>query len=186
MAELKRAAGYGTIIALTITSVMGSGLFMGPAIGAKLSGVASILAWLILTIVSIYVASCFGELVAMFPKAGGIYEFSKQTYGRFFSFIIGWLTWLVGNIMTVVLIVAAVDYLLPGSKLMWLKIVITAMFLLLLNLITLMGIEGSSAMVIIFTVIILVVILSVAVPGIGLVKTANYFPFFTTRSLWFL
>ena len=180
MAELKRVAGYGTIIALTITSVMGTGLFMGPAIGAGIAGNASIISWIILAAVSIYVATCFGELVAMFPKAGGTYEFSKQTYGRFLSFIIGWLTWLVGNIGTVVLIVAGVDYLLPGSGLVWLKVVISCLFLLLLNLITLLGIEGSSAMVMIFTGIILAVILAVVVPGARFVNPGNYVPFFTT------
>ncbi len=180
MAELKRVAGYGMIIALTIGSVMGTGLFMGPAIGAKIAGNASILSWLILSAVSLYIASCFGELVAMFPKAGGVYEFGKQTYGRFISFLIGWLAWLVGNITTVVLIVAGIDYLLPGSQMMLLKVLLSCFFLVLLNIISLLGMESSSATVIIFTVISLTVVLSVVVPGAWHVNTANYTPFFTS------
>ncbi len=178
MAELKRVAGYGTIIALTIGSVMGTGLFMGPAIGAGISGNAQLISWAILSLMSIYIASCFGELVAMFPKAGGTYEFGKQTYGRFFSFLLGWLGWLVGNIGIVVLIVAGVDYLLPDPGMMLLKIVISILFLVFLNLVSLFGIEGSSLMVIIFTIITLAVLIGLIVPGVPRINFSNYTPFF--------
>lgn len=179
MAELKRVAGYGTIIALTIGSVMGTGLFMGPAIGAGLAGNAQLISWGVLSIISIYIASCFGELVAMFPRAGGVYEFGKQTYGRFFSFLLGWLAWLVGNIGIVVMIVTGVEYLLPGQGLLWTKIFISIIFLILLNLVSLFGIEGSSIMVIIFTIINLAVILALVIPGAFKIDTSNYTPFFT-------
>lgn len=179
MAELKRVAGYGTIIALTIGSVMGTGLFMGPAIGAGIAGNAQIISWIALSIMSIYISACFGELVAMFPKAGGVYEFGKQTYGKFFSFLLGWLAWLVGNIGIVVLIVAGVDYLLPGSNFMILKILISILFLVLLNLVSLFGIEGSSIMVIMFTVINLTVLLALIIPGLFHLNPSNYTPFFS-------
>ena len=174
MAELKRVAGYGTIIALTIGSVMGTGLFMGPAIGAGIAGNGEIISWIVLSLISIYISTCFGELVAMFPKAGGAYEFGKQTYGRFFSFLLGWLTWLVGNIGIVVLIVAGVDYLLPAQNLTLLKIGISVLFLILLNLISFLGIEGSAVMVIIFTIISLSVLLAMIIPGAMRLGVSDY------------
>ena len=94
MAELKRSAGFWTIVALTITAMVGTGMFFGTAIGAGYAGNAVILAWIILVAISVYVAACFGELIVLFPKAGGVYEFSKHAYGRFMSFIIGWITWM--------------------------------------------------------------------------------------------
>ena len=116
MAELKRVLGYKTILALTITSVMGSGMFFGAALGASYSGNASIISWAILSIVAVYISTFFGELVAMFPRAGGVYEFSKHAYGRFTSFLMGWLAWIVGNLTTALLIVAAIDYLIPFAS----------------------------------------------------------------------
>ena len=113
----------------------------------------------------------------MFPKAGGVYEFGKQTYGRFFSFIIGWVAWLVGNITTVVLIVAGVEYLLPGNFKV-LKIIISIVFLLILNLIALLGMKESSFMVITFTVISILVIIGVLIPGFFSINPGNYIPFF--------
>src|SRR3989344_5205501 len=112
MAELKRAIGFWTILFLAITSIMGTGLFFGVSIAAGYSGNASLIAWVLLTLIAVYISMYFAELSAMYPSAGGIYEFSKHTYGRFFSFMMGWLAWVVGNLTTALVVVAAVDYLI--------------------------------------------------------------------------
>ncbi len=176
MSELKRTVGRGTILAITIGSIMGTGMFIGPARGAEIAGNASLFSWIILSFISLYIGACFGELITLFPKAGGVYEFGKQTYGRFFSFIIGWLAWLVGNITTVVLIVAGVQYLLPGSQYVMLQIGISALFLVVLNLIAYMGMKGSSIMAMAFTTVSIIVILGVVIPGFFVVDTDNVFP----------
>ena len=125
MAELKRALGFGTILSISIASIMGTGLFFGGAIGASYSGNTSILSWIILSFVSVYISTFFAELVSMFPKAGGIYEFSKQSYNRFVSFLMGWLAWLVGNLTTALLVVAAIDYLIPDPSKFFVKVIIS-------------------------------------------------------------
>jgi len=78
MAELKRSMGFWTILALAISSIMGTGLFYGTGIASKYAGNASILSWVLLSLFALYVSSCFGELTSMFPEAGGVYEFCKQ------------------------------------------------------------------------------------------------------------
>ena len=65
MAELKRALGFGTILFLAITSIMGTGMFFGAAIGASYSGNASILSWVIISIVAVYISTFFSELVSI-------------------------------------------------------------------------------------------------------------------------
>ena len=134
MAELKRALGYWTILSLAIGSIMGSGMFFGAAIGARHSGNASIISWIILSVVGVYIAMCFGELVSMFPKAGGVYEYSKRTYGRFFSFIMGWNAWIVSNLTIALLVVAGINYLIPDPTQRALKIFICVVFILILNI----------------------------------------------------
>ena len=71
------------------------------------------LSWVILSFIAIYMGMCFAELSSMFPKAGGIYEYCKQAYGRFPSFVIGWMTLIAGNITIAMLVVGAITYLLP-------------------------------------------------------------------------
>src|SRR4030042_723370 len=136
MAELKRSLGFGTIVALAITAMMGTGLFFGTSIGARYAGNAVLIAWVLLILISVYVTACFGELIALFPKAGGVYEFSKRTYGSFFSFLVGWMTWIMANISTTVLIIASLEFVLPPEFSIQYKILIAIGIILLLNLIT--------------------------------------------------
>ncbi len=178
MAELKRALGFWAILSLAIASISGTGLFFGSAIGSSYSGNASLLAWVILSIVAVYLSMYFAELSSLYPKAGGIYEFSKHAYNRFFSFMMGWIAWLVGNLTTALLVVAAIDYLIPEQSKFWLKISISILLILILNLIAYFGIEESAFLLVIFAFVSISVLLSVIFPGIFQVSFSNYFPFF--------
>ena len=178
MAELKRVLGFWTILSLAIASIMGTGLFFGAGIGSSYSGNASILAWIILSFISIYISMYFAELVSMYPKAGGIYEFSKHVYGRFFSFLMGWTAWLLGNLTTSLLVVAAIDYLIPDSSHFWLKVGIIILLIVSLNLVAYFGIEASAFLFIIFAITTLAVLSSLIFPGLVQINASNYSPFF--------
>ncbi|MBS3096776.1 amino acid permease [Candidatus Woesearchaeota archaeon] len=178
MAELKRVLGFWTILSLAIASIMGTGLFFGVSIAANYSGNASIIAWAALTLIAVYISTFFAELSSAYPKAGGIYEFSKHAYSRFFSFMIGWLAWIVGNLTTALVIAAAIDYLMPSSA-FWLKIIISVFFIILLNIIAYIGIEASGIVVVIIAALSIGVVASIVVPGAFHIDFSNYSPFFT-------
>jgi amino acid transporter len=183
MEELKRSLGFGTILFLTIASIMGSGIFFGAGIGASYSGNASILAWVILTLVAIYISTFFAELVALFPTAGGVYEFSKQAYGRFASFLMGWSVWIVGNLSTAVLIVAAIDYLIPDPSKATLKLIISISIIIVLNTITFFGVEISGILVSVLAILSIGIMLSIIFPGIFIMDVSNFTPFFSFGTL---
>ena len=84
--KLEKTLSYPVILIITINSILGTGIFFLPAVGARMSGPASLIAWAILSVVAIYISMFFAELTSMFPKAGGDYEFCKQAFGRFWSF----------------------------------------------------------------------------------------------------
>ena len=178
MAELKRALGFGTILALAISSIMGTGMFFGAALGASYSGNASLIAWIVISLIAIYISTFFGELVAMFPRAGGIYEFSKQAYNRFTSFLMGWLAWIVGNLTTALLIVAAIDYLIPDPSQIFIKITISVILIIVLNIITVFGIKTSGLIVTILSILSIGILLSVIFPGIFIMDASNLTPLF--------
>ncbi len=178
MAELKRALGFRTILFLSVSSIMGTGMFFGAAVGSSYSGNASILGWLIIWAIAIYISIYFGELVSLFPSAGGVYEYAKHAYGRFFSFMMGWLAWLVGNLSSALLIVAAIDYLIPDENKMVLKIVISIGIILLLNAICLFGVEASGLIVVILSFLSIGLVLAIVFPGAALIQTSHYTPFF--------
>ena len=179
MVELKRGLGFWTLLSLTIASIMGTGLFFGASTGSRYSGNALILAWIVLSIVAVYISFYFAELVSIFPRAGGVYEFSKHTYGRFFSFLMGWDAWIVGNLTTALLIVAAIDYIIPDDSKSFLKISISVFFIIMLNLVAYFGIETSGFLLVFFAIISVAIFFPIIFAGLFQIKTSNYFPFFS-------
>ncbi len=186
MAELKRSLGFWAVLALSMSSIIGTGMFFGVSIGADEGGNTSLIAWFVLSIISIYVAACFGELVGMFPTAGGMYEYSKQAYGRFFSFIIGWITFLIYNITTTLLVVAAVNSLTPAHFPFAYKVLITLIFVVALNLIVLTGVEASSLTAIFFSVLTIFLMLAIIIPGFGVISAPNLYPIITHPPIYIL
>jgi amino acid transporter len=185
MGELKKNIGFFTIVALLVTALLGTGIFLIPAIAASFGGTASIFSWIIMFILSIYIAFVFGELVAMYPTAGGVYEFSKKAYGRFPSFIIGWTTWLVNTINTPLLIVAALKVAFPMLTSLYF-ILISVGIIVFMNFIAYRGMKDSSVLLFIFASITLVVIGLYLFKAIPLFNIAYVLPFQNTNLLMIL
>ncbi len=186
MAELQKTLSYPTILLITINSIMGTGIFFLPAVGAGIAGPASIVSWLIMAVLSMGVALVFAELVGMYPKAGGVYEYTKQAFGPFISFIVGWMTMIAGNVTIAMLVVGAVQYLSPTMP-NFVKILISIGFILAFNFMAYRGMQTSAVMLVTFGIITLTTLFSLIVPGIFTFSTANLEPFFVTEmSLIFL
>lgn len=180
MVELKRNLGFWTVFAITITAMIGTGLFFGISLAAEIAGNASILSWAILGIITIYVGACFGELTSMYPSAGGIYEFTKQAYGKgLASFLIGWTSWLVMNVMNSLLIVAALDYILPPETTPLTKILLSAVIIIILNYFAYLGTNKIALILGVFATIIVVLLISFIGFGSQHINAANYIPFFS-------
>jgi len=184
MAELQKTLGIGTIIALTLTSLVGTGMFLATSIGAKYSGNGVVIAWAILLIVGLYVAACFGELIAMFPKSGGVYEFAKKAYGRFFSFVVGWVSWLVSTITISVLIIAALEFLPVQGLSGTVKLIVAIALIIIINFIAYMGVDVSGALLIFFAAETVLLLLSLIIPGFLHIDWAGFTPFLTKPFTW--
>ena len=182
MPELQKVLSYKMIMLIIITSIMGTGIFFQPALGAKISGPMSILAWIILSIFSIYMAMIFGELVSLYPKSGGIYEFCKQAYGRFISFLVGWSALITANLAIAMGAVGAIQYLLPmeNPALNSLKLGISLLFILLLNFIAYRGIKISGFVLSALGIVCVATIVILIIPGLFSINLANFTPFIQT------
>jgi basic amino acid/polyamine antiporter, APA family len=188
MSKFEKVLGYRVILLLTINFIIGSGLFFLPSKGVKIAGPAYIISWIILSVSLIYTAMIFAELASMFPKAGGVYEFTKRAYGSFIGFIVGWIVWITGNILTAIFIVGSLQYILPKntSEFIVLKLVISLLMVLMFNLMAYRGVKTSSIMLITFSLItvgfiILLIISSlphVIIDKIPFININNLIPFF--------
>lgn len=96
--ELKRSIGLGTAVILVIANMIGTGVFTTSGFIMKdLANPGSMLVcWLIGGILALTGALCYGELGAIFPKAGGEYVFLRETIGKPFGFLSGWISLIVG------------------------------------------------------------------------------------------
>jgi len=177
MAELQKTLSFRVILLITINSIMGTGIFFLPAIGAGHAGPASLISWLIISCISMYIAMCFAELSSMFPTAGGVYEFCKQAYGRFPSFVIGWMTLVAGNITIAMLVVGAITYLLPADAPL-IKIPLSLFFVFVFNFIAFRGMKTSAVMLIAFAFITLIALFGLIIPGLFRMDIGNFTPFF--------
>ncbi len=181
MAELKKVLNYPMLLLIIINSIMGTGIFFLPAIGFSIGGPASIISWVVMSLFSIYISMCFAELCGMFPSAGGIYEFSKHAYGRFLSFIIGWLTLIVGNITIAMLIIGAISYLLPANipGLQIVIMLISVSFLVIFNTVAYRGMKTSATMLVTFAFVTLLTLFALIIPSFFNFNTSYFVPFFS-------
>jgi basic amino acid/polyamine antiporter, APA family len=92
--KLVRVIGRWSLAALTINSMIGSGIFGLPSQVGGLTGTASPLAVLIAAAATGIVMACYAELVSYFTEAGGPYLYGRETFGPFVGIEIGWLLWL--------------------------------------------------------------------------------------------
>lgn len=60
-----------------VGSVLGSGILVSPAIAAGIAGPASLVAWILLSLLSYPIGYTFGALAAHYPDAGGLSAFVK-------------------------------------------------------------------------------------------------------------
>ncbi|KAF2338765.1 APC family permease [Flavobacterium nitrogenifigens] len=90
--HFKRELGLLDGTMLVVGSMIGSGIFIVSADIARQVGSAGwlTLIWLLSGFITVVAAVSYGELSAMFPKAGGQYVYLKEAYNKLIAFLYGW------------------------------------------------------------------------------------------------
>jgi len=91
---LKRGIQRWDLVFLIINSVIGAGIFALPAKVFALSGVYSILAFVVCALVMAVLILVFAEVSSRFEQTGGPYLYVYTAFGPIPAFIIGWLLML--------------------------------------------------------------------------------------------
>ena len=105
------------IKALTLTdatmlvagSMIGSGIFIVSAEISRtvISPFWLLMAWIVSGIVTIFGALAYGELAAMYPRAGGQYVFLRESMGHLMGFLYGWTLFVVIQTGTIAAVAVA-------------------------------------------------------------------------------
>ena len=91
-AELVRAIGRWSMVALAVNSIVGSGIFGLPSPVAGLLGRASPLAVLVAGAGMGVIIACYSEVASQFAETGGTYLYLSRAFGRLVGVQVLWLT----------------------------------------------------------------------------------------------
>ncbi len=90
--EFKKELGLLDGTMLVVGSMIGSGIFIVSSDIVRQVGSSGwlLLIWLLSGAITVMAAVSYGELSALFPKAGGQYVYLKEAYGKLIAFLYGW------------------------------------------------------------------------------------------------
>ena len=92
--SLLRAVSRWQVVALAANDVIGSGVYLLPATAALFLGAASPWAVLAAGALVLMLVLCFAEAGSMFDEPGGAYVYTREAFGDFIGFEVGWMTWI--------------------------------------------------------------------------------------------
>ena len=111
------ASTGGFVKALSLTdatmlvagSMIGSGIFIVSADISRTVGspLWLMLAWLAAGVITMLGALAYGELAAMYPRAGGQYVFLRESMGPLMGFLYGWTLFIVIQTGTIAAVAVA-------------------------------------------------------------------------------
>ena len=90
--HLKRQIGLYAATAVTVGSIIGSGIFRSPSSVARElpSQPLMLAAWIVGGILSMAGSLALAELAVAHPRTGGLYVFIRESFGRRLGFVFGW------------------------------------------------------------------------------------------------
>jgi len=91
---LVRAIGRWSLVALTVNSVIGSGVFGLPSQVAGLLGKQGTIAVVLAGAAIGVIMACFAEVASQFSGAGGPYLYARTAFGRMAGILVAWTLYL--------------------------------------------------------------------------------------------
>lgn len=178
-------------VMIVMGSMIGSGIFIVSAdIMRNLgSGYWLTVVWLITAVMTIAAAISYGELSAMFPKAGGQYTYITEIFGKPMGFLYGWGMFTVIQTGTIAAVAVAFGkftaYLVPSLndaapifqsgefKITWIQIL--AIFVILfLTFVNTKGVQFGKILQNVFTSSKIIALLGLIVLGFVLISQSNW------------
>src|SRR5207245_9602306 len=118
--DLHRVLTLRHAVAIYVSSLLGSGIFVIPGLADRIAGPASIVSWVLLSLASYPFAYTFAKLSARRPESGGIYAFARDGIGLRAGAATAWLflAWAVlGAPAATVAAASYLGFVFPLSRL---------------------------------------------------------------------
>jgi len=144
---LLRAVSRWQIVGLSINDVVGSGIYLLPAAAAALLGPASVWAILLAGFAVALIVLCYAQASSYFDQPGGAYLYTREAFGSFVGFEVGWMTWLTRVATAAALanaLALAIAALWPAAAAGWPRMAIVTGCLALLTWLNLIGVRSGA------------------------------------------
>ena len=112
MKELERDLGLPSVLAISIGAMIGSGIFILPALALEIAGPMVIAAYALAGLLVVPAALSKAEMATAMPEAGGTYVYIERGMGPLLGTIAGAGTWFSLSFKGALALVGGVPYLL--------------------------------------------------------------------------
>lgn len=182
--RLKKELGLFTMVSLGVGGIIGSGIFILPAVMGAYSGPALILGIFLCGIVTIFLGIAYAELGAAFPVTGGPYALPRMALGDFGGFIMGWgyfLYLFIGTAGIIDIFIVYLGYYFPalatGATLTPIGVSIAVIALWIFTIINICGVKWGGLYAVITTIGKLIPLLIFVLVGLWFFQANNFKPF---------
>lgn len=176
MKKLERDLGLSSVLAISVGAMIGSGVFILPALALEIAGPAVIVAYALAGVLVVPAALSKSEMATAMPEAGGTYIYIERGMGPLLGTIAGVGTWFSLSFKGALALVGGVPYLLLLFDLPLKPVALgLAAVLILINI---AGAKQTGRLQIVIVVIMLAALGWFAAGSASGVTSANYASFF--------
>jgi len=136
--DLERDLGLFAVLAISIGAMVGSGIFILPALAMDMAGPAVVLAYLLAGVLVLPAALSKSEMATAMPEAGGTYVYIERSMGPLLGTIAGLGTWFALSFKGALALVGGAPYLA-----IYLDVPITPLALTLAVVLILVNLVGA-------------------------------------------
>ena len=177
--RLERAVSRWQIVGISTNAVVGSGIYLVPAAAAALMGSASLWAVPLAGFTVLLLVLCFAEAASHFNEPGSGYIYTREAFGEFIGFQVGWMSWLAriaGGAALWSGLAQALTFVLPDATEGITRVAVITVPLLLLTGINVIGVKHAARLEVAFTIVKLLPLMFLIVVGIPAVDGSLIFP----------
>jgi len=176
MKELERDLRLPSVLAISIGAMIGSGIFILPALALDIAGPSVIFAYALAGLLVVPAALSKSEMATAMPEAGGTYIYIERGMGPLLGTIAGVGTWFSLSFKGALALVGGVPYLLILFDLPAEPVALgLAVVLILINIV---GAKQTGRLQVVIVVVMLAALGWFAAGSAPLVESANYADFF--------
>ncbi|HUS69043.1 MAG TPA: APC family permease [Kofleriaceae bacterium] len=152
---LVRAVSRWQVVAFSVNDVIGSGVYLLPAVSAQHLGDAALWGFLGAGLAALLIVLCFAEAGSMFDTPGAGLVYTREAFGPFVGFSVGWMTWIARVTVAASLSVGlaqATSAIWPAAGHGWGRALMVAGPLLLLTWINVAGVQHGARTAVVLTI----------------------------------